>query len=108
MNSPTNNPSFDLPGDFYRLLCQEAAVAMIATDADFNIKYWNQAAVALVAREDVPVESMGAHRGRGRPYPAETPQEVPVTGRVLVSLSLGRGLHPVFHLRRHPTILFFQ
>ena len=57
MNSPTNNPSFDLPGDFYRLLCQEAAVAMIATDADFNIKYWNQAAVALLGLRGVDMKS---------------------------------------------------
>ena len=48
MNSPTNDSSFDASGDFYRLLCKEAAVAMIATDADFNIKCWNQAATNLL------------------------------------------------------------
>jgi len=48
MNSQPNDSQFDLPGDFYRLLCQEAAVAVIAADADFNIKYWNQAAVDLL------------------------------------------------------------
>ena len=48
MNSQTNIFPPDPPGDFYRLLCQEAAIAMIATDADFNIKCWNQAAVDLL------------------------------------------------------------
>ena len=48
MNSPTNDSPFDAPCDFYRLLCQEAAVALIASDADFNIKCWNNAATNLL------------------------------------------------------------
>ena len=61
MNSQPNNPPFDLPGDYYRLLCQEAAVAMIATDADFKIKYWNRAAVDLLSLRDDQLQSEPLH-----------------------------------------------
>jgi PAS domain S-box-containing protein len=57
MNSETND---SLPGasdDFCRLLCQEAAVAMIATDADFNIKCWNHAASRLLGLQDARMQS---------------------------------------------------
>ena len=57
MNSQANDSSFDVPGGFYRLLCQEAAVAMIATDADFNIQYWNQAAASLLGLQDDQMQS---------------------------------------------------
>jgi two-component system cell cycle sensor histidine kinase/response regulator CckA len=57
MNSITNDSSFDASGDFYRLLCQEAAVAMIAADADFNIKCWNQAAANLLGLQGEQIQS---------------------------------------------------
>ncbi|HOD83656.1 MAG: Wide host range VirA protein [Planctomycetes bacterium ADurb.Bin126] len=34
--------------DFYRVLCDRAAVALAATDEHFNIVFWNQAAQALL------------------------------------------------------------
>ncbi|RPI62171.1 MAG: PAS domain S-box protein [Planctomycetaceae bacterium] len=46
-----------LSGDFYRLLCENAAVALIATDAEFNIVSWNQAAGDLLGRQ--PDEMIG-------------------------------------------------
>ncbi|MDP6637355.1 MAG: ATP-binding protein [Phycisphaerae bacterium] len=57
MKDQTKDSSSDLPGDIYRFLCQEAAVAMIATDADFNIKYWNQAAINLLGLQDDQMQS---------------------------------------------------
>jgi len=57
MNSQANDSSSDVPGGFYRLLCQEAAVAMIAADADFNIQYWNQAAARLLGLQGGEMQS---------------------------------------------------
>jgi len=34
--------------DFYRQLCQNAAVALVATDAEFNVVSWNDAATELL------------------------------------------------------------
>jgi len=50
MNGQTKigNSATDVSGDFYRLLFTEATVAMIATDADFNIVCWNAAASRLL------------------------------------------------------------
>ena len=36
--------------DFYRKLCERAAVALVATDADFRIVSWNSAAEQLLAK----------------------------------------------------------
>lgn len=57
MNHQPNDPSTDVPSGFYRLLCQEAAVAMIATDPDFNIQYWNQAATGLLGLQAGEMQS---------------------------------------------------
>ena len=35
---------------FYQRLCEHAAIAMVATDADFNIIFWNAAARRLLGR----------------------------------------------------------
>ena len=35
-------------GDFYRILCEHAAVALAATDEQFNIVFWNHAAETLL------------------------------------------------------------
>ena len=37
----------DLPDEYYRLVCQHAGVALIATDTDLNIRVWNNAASRL-------------------------------------------------------------
>ena len=57
MNSQPNDTSSDVPEGFYRLLCQEAAVAMIAADPDFNIKCCNQAAGRLLGLQDGELQS---------------------------------------------------
>jgi len=57
MNNQPNDTSSDVPEDFYRLLCQEATVAMIAADPDFNIRCWNQAAAALLGLRDDRMQS---------------------------------------------------
>jgi len=57
MNSQPNNIPSDVPEGFYRLLCQEATVAMIAADADFNIKCWNHAAARLLGLQDGGMQS---------------------------------------------------
>ncbi|MCP4376589.1 MAG: PAS domain S-box protein [bacterium] len=57
MSSETNDSLSGVPDDFYRLLCQEAAVAMVATDADFNIKCWNHAASILLGLQGDQMQS---------------------------------------------------
>ncbi|MFB3890957.1 MAG: nitrogen regulation protein NR(II) [Phycisphaerae bacterium] len=42
------NASVGLPPDFYRRLCEHAAIALIATDGDFRIVSWNRSAEALL------------------------------------------------------------
>jgi len=44
----TENAAPDVSGDLYRVLFDESSVAMIATDADFNIVCWNAAATRLL------------------------------------------------------------
>lgn len=46
-----SNALSDLSGEFFQRLCHNAAVAMIATDAEFNIVFWNAAASALLGRD---------------------------------------------------------
>ena len=74
-NSP--NPTAP-PGDFYRHLCQRAAVAMVATDASFRIVCWNDAAAELL--EAAAAEMLGK--------PVET--AVPVNRRKLFKRLLQR------------------
>ncbi|MFW6132853.1 MAG: two-component system sensor histidine kinase NtrB [Planctomycetota bacterium] len=45
-------PDAPNPGDdFYSALCASAAVALVATDAEFRIVAWNRAAAALLGRD---------------------------------------------------------
>lgn len=46
----TSKQQDKLSDDFYRRLCESAAVAMVATDERFNVVFWNAAAEAMLAR----------------------------------------------------------
>jgi PAS domain S-box-containing protein len=48
MSDDAPKTSLPVSADFYRRLCENAAVALIATDAAFNIVTWNQAASQLL------------------------------------------------------------
>jgi len=77
----SNGPG--IPEGFYRRLCERAAVALIATDADLNIVCWNAAARRLLGRS--------AEEMIGRPL-AETvpPERRGLLGR-LIDRTVGRG-----------------
>ncbi|HUU82680.1 MAG TPA: ATP-binding protein [Phycisphaerae bacterium] len=40
---PRSHPA-DLPDEYYRLVCQHAGAALIATDTDLKIRFWNSSA----------------------------------------------------------------
>ena len=50
MNEPTPSDSATRPEAFYQALCERAAIALVATDAEMRIVCWNAAAEKILAR----------------------------------------------------------
>ncbi|MBT3199783.1 MAG: PAS domain-containing sensor histidine kinase [Phycisphaerales bacterium] len=57
MSNAANESTFGASGDFHRLLCRDAAIAMVAADSDFNIRLWNQSAVKLLGPQVEQMQS---------------------------------------------------
>lgn len=71
------------PADFYARLCQHAAVAMVATDADYRIVCWNGQAEALLGRT--------AEEMTGRPILDAVPAERHKLVERLLTRTMSRG-----------------
>jgi PAS domain S-box-containing protein len=76
--------------DFYRRLCERAAVALVATDAAFRIVSWNEAAGELLGA--------GAEEMLGRPIVEAVPDERRRLFERLLSRTARRGLTSQFEI----------
>ncbi|MCK4602246.1 MAG: PAS domain S-box protein [Phycisphaerae bacterium] len=78
-------------GEFYKRLCEHAAVALVATDAEFNIICWNSAAAELLGRSIADMI--------GKPLAQAVPPERQKLLKRLLRRTVQRGLNSQFDVR---------
>jgi len=83
MTDPIESNPPGAPEDYYRQLCERAAIALVATDARLRIVCWNAAASRLLGRS--------AEEMVGRPLEEAVPPERRKLLHRLVDRTLGRG-----------------
>lgn len=79
------------PDDFYRRLCENAAIAMMATDAEYRIVSWNPAAAELLGRR--------ADEMLGKPIAQAVPRERRRLLERLLERTTRRGQTSQFEIR---------
>ncbi|HAU38915.1 MAG TPA: hypothetical protein DCX07_14520 [Phycisphaerales bacterium] len=90
MNEPKSSSSPATGAEYYRRLCEHAAVALVATDAEFRIVCWNAAAEELL---NIPAGQM-----LGKPIEQAVPEDRRKLLRRLLQRTVERGVTSEFEL----------